>query len=118
VIAEEWYPSKYGQDDLIGAANNLDEGNVQSAAKLIDAGRVYSLAVVLNSQWPSIRERAIYLDVTAMTSPVGPNKLTAHDDKLTTHMALGTSVDGLAHVGIDNRYYNGLKQEDIFAPDG
>ena len=55
VIAEEWYPSKYGQDDLIGAANNLDEGNVQSAAKLIDAGRVYCLAVVLNSDWPCIR---------------------------------------------------------------
>jgi hypothetical protein len=117
-VAQEWYPSIYGQRDEIGAANNLGESHVLEAANLIQTGKVYSLAVELNSKWPAIRGRAIKLDVTATTSPLGPNKLTAHDDKLTTHMALGTSVDGLAHVGIDFRYYNGLKEEDIFTPNG
>jgi len=63
VGAEEWYPSRYGLDDVIGAANNLSEAKVQSAAALVETGKVYSLAVDLNERWPAIRGREFHLDV-------------------------------------------------------
>ncbi len=119
VAAEEWYPSRYGADDVIGAANNLGEDKVRSAATLVQTGKVYSLAVDLNAQWPAIRGREFHLDVRmSMIRPLGPNQLTGHDDLLISHLALGTSVDGLGHVGINYRYYNGLTEEDVFSRTG
>jgi kynurenine formamidase len=119
VAAEEWYPSRYGADDLIGAANNLSEDKVRSASTLVETGKVYSLAVDLNSNWPAIRGREFHLDVRmSMIHPLGPNQLTGHDDLLISHLALGTSVDGLGHVGINYRYYNGLKEEELFSRTG
>lgn len=117
-VADDWFPSRYGANDLIGAANNLNENTVLNAANLVDRGKVYSLAVKLNSEWPATRNRSFKLEVAPATGPFGPNQLTGHDDKLTTHMALSTSVDGLAHVGINFRYYNGLKEDEIYAPNG
>jgi kynurenine formamidase len=119
LAAEEWYPSRYGADDVIGALNNLDENKVRGAAGLVKKGKVYSLAVNLNAQWPAIRGREFRLKLDSpMTSPVGPNQLTAHDDQLMTHLALGTSMDGLGHVGINYRYYNGLTEEEVYSPTG
>ncbi len=119
VVAEEWYPSRYGADDEIGAANNLTEDKVRSATALVQKGKVYSLAVDLNTQWPAIRGREFHLDVRmSMIHPLGPNQLTGHDDLLISHLALGTSVDGLGHVGINYRYYNGLEEEDVFSRSG
>ena len=116
--ADDWFPSRYGAEDLIGAANNLNERVVLNAANLVETGKVYSLAVKLNEQWPAIRNRSFSLEVAPATGPSGPNQITAHDDKLTTHMALSTSVDGLAHVGINFRYYNGLNEEEIYGSNG
>lgn len=119
MAAEEWYPSRYGADDLIGAANNLSENKVVSAATLVQTGKVYSLAVNLNAEWPAIRGREFHLDVRmSMIHPLGPNQLTGHDDLLISHLALGTSMDGLGHVGINYRYYNGLQEEDVFSRTG
>ncbi|MBT7952935.1 MAG: cyclase family protein [Gammaproteobacteria bacterium] len=116
--ADEWYPSRYGVKDVIGAANNLNADKVRSAASLVEAGKVYSLAVSLNSNWPATRGRTFHLSVNSVTSPLGPNKLTGHDDLLISHLALGTSVDGLGHVGINYRYYNGLTEEEVYSATG
>lgn len=119
VAAEEWYPSRYGADDVIGAANNLSEDKARRASTLVESGKVYSLAVDLNSEWPAIRGREFHLDVRmTMIRPLGPNQLTGHDDLLISHLALGTSVDGLGHVGINYCYYNGLTEENVFSRTG
>ena len=117
-MADEWYPSIYGENDLIGAANNLTEDKVRAAAAAVKTGKVYSLAVNLNSHWPATRGRNFHLSVNAVTSPLGPNKLTGHDDLLISHLALGTSVDGLGHVGINYQYYNGLKENEVYSSTG
>ena len=119
VQAEDWYPSRYGPNDVIGAANNLNQSLTRSAAGLVDKGQVYSLAVVLNKDWPTIRGHLFHLEVEpSVIKPAGPNKLTGHDDLLISHLSLGTSLDGLGHVGIDYRYYNGLTEEDIYSQNG
>lgn len=117
--AEDWYPSRYGPNDLVGAVNNLDQNHTRSASTLVDKGRVYSLAVTLNKDWPAIRGQLFHLEVEAsVIRPAGPNQLTGHDDLLISHMALGTSLDGLGHVGINYRYYNGLTEEEIYSYNG
>ena len=45
LAAEDWYPSKYGPDDTIGAANNLSLEKVLEAVKLVKTGKTYSLAI-------------------------------------------------------------------------
>jgi kynurenine formamidase len=117
-VADEWYPSRYGKNGVLGAANNLNADKVRHAASLVEEGKVYSLAVDLNSNWPATKGRTFHLSVNSVTSPLGPNKLTGHDDLLVSHLALGTSVDGLGHVGINYRYYNGLTEEEVHSSTG
>ena len=39
----DWYPSRYGATDTIGAANNLSEAGVLKAASLVTRGKTYQL---------------------------------------------------------------------------
>jgi len=42
---DSWYPSRYGADDRIGAANNLSADGTKRAAKLVKTGKTYSLGM-------------------------------------------------------------------------
>ncbi len=37
--AEDWYPSKYGADDTLGAINNMSPALVVEAARLVTKGK-------------------------------------------------------------------------------
>lgn len=43
---EEWYPSRFGPDDRLGAMNNLSPEKTAEAAKLITTGKTYALGQV------------------------------------------------------------------------
>ena len=43
--AEDWFPSKYGAEDTLGAINELSREKVVAAAKLVTAGKTYSLGI-------------------------------------------------------------------------
>ncbi len=106
---DSWYPSKYGKDDTIGAANNLSPVIVKKAAGLVTTGKVYSLGMVLDAKAPP-EGRPYHIIVTsAPAAPSGPNKVVSLDDFIHVGLGKGTSMDGLAHVGMDGRYYNGIK---------
>ena len=51
-------------------------------------------------------------------APIGDNKVTAHDEKVTTSMGIGTQMDGFGHLGIDHRYYNGRTGAELNTPQG
>jgi kynurenine formamidase len=40
-------------------------------------------------------------------TPMASNRMTSNDDLLQTWMGIGSQIDGLGHLGIDHRYYNG-----------
>jgi len=40
-------------------------------------------------------------------APLAANQLTSNDDLLQTWMGIGSQIDGLGHLGINHRYYNG-----------
>ncbi|WP_293679301.1 cyclase family protein [uncultured Phenylobacterium sp.] len=119
---ETWYPSKYGANDLRGALNNLSPEGVKRAVSLVKTGKTYALGVPTGPDSPAYGDRAYRIEILqtppAGDPPQGDNKVTAHDEKVTTSMGIGTQLDGFGHLGIDHRYYNGLKGADLRTPKG
>jgi len=116
---ESWYPSKYGKDDTLGAVNNLSPAGVLAAAKLVKQGKVYALGVTTGPTTPAYGTRSfqIFTQVGAK-EPLGTNRATYNDDFLATWIGIGSQIDGLGHLGIDHRYYNGHRGEDFLQPNG
>lgn len=118
---DNWFPSAYGEDDTIGAMNNLSPEKTRAAANLVTHGKVYALGVVTGPETPRYPGRSFRTLVTQGSvagESLGTNEATAHDDLVIANMGIGTQIDGFAHLGIDHRYYNGRSAEEVFAPDG
>jgi kynurenine formamidase len=119
---EAWYPSRYGADDTLGAINNLSPEKVLQAVRLVTTGKTYRLGVETGPESPAYAPRKFGLTVlqpgNGTGATLGSNKATGNDDLLITWMGIGSQIDGLGHMGIEHRYYNGLKAEDFVAPTG
>jgi kynurenine formamidase len=119
---DNWYPSRFGKDDLRGAVNNLTPEGVKRAAALVRTGKVYALGIPTGPDSAAYGDRRYTVEIIqtppAGAPPIGPNKVTAHDEKVTTSMGIGTQMDGFGHLGIDHRYYNGLRGEGLRTPKG
>ena len=109
--AEDWYPSKYGADDTLGAVNNLSEDGVRQAAQLVKLGKSYALGVPTGPDTPAYPPRWSHITVLQLGASdgatLGSNQATSYDDLLTTYMGVGSQIDGLGHMGINHLYYNG-----------
>ncbi len=116
--AEDWYPSRYGAEDSLGALNNLSPEIVKKAAGLVTKGRAYSLGVVTGPQTPAYPPRKYQIVTMGAYAPTGSNRMTGHDDLLLTWVGIGTQLDGLGHLGIDNRYYNGAPASEFLTTTG
>jgi hypothetical protein len=122
-LAEEsWYPSRYGADDRVGAANNLSAEGTKRAAQLVRTGKTYSLGMTTGPDSLAYPPRKFGIVVTQSNdgtgSSSGANLATGNDDILMTYMGIGSQLDGLGHLGIDHRYYNGLEAQKFVAPGG
>ena len=109
-----WYPSKWGPNDEIGAANYMTPATALQAARLVKTGKVYSLGITVNTTTPAYPPRtcSIYIvqpGQTGSAEGLGPTKTTYNDDILNCWTGIGTQLDGLGHIGVGDRYYNGLK---------
>jgi kynurenine formamidase len=120
--AQNWHPSSYGTDDEIGAANILTPDIALAATKLVRTGKVYALAVPIDKNLPAYRHRSFRLynvqpeEAGGKTS--GPNKFTLNDELVNGWTGVGTQLNGLGHIGIDNTYYNGNKAKDFVTTEG
>lgn len=122
-LAEEsWYPSRYGADDRIGAANNLSAGGTKRAARLVTTGKTYSLGMTTGPDSLAYPPRKFGIVVTQSNDGTGArsgeNLATGNDDILMTYVGIGSQIDGLGHLGIDHHYYNGLPAQKFVAPGG
>lgn len=119
---EDWYPSRYGAEDSIGAMNNLSSEGTRAAARLVRTGKVYALGVVTGPDTPAWPGRSYNIVVQQTNDggggPVAANLLTGHDDVLMTSIGIGTQIDGFAHLGVNHRYYNGVRAQEFFSPTG
>ena len=46
VLADDWFVSKFGKDDTLGAINHIDAAKTKSAAALVKQGKTVSLGMV------------------------------------------------------------------------
>lgn len=113
-VAQEpsWWTSRYGEADTLGALNNLSPEGVKKAARLVTTGKVYALGVPTGPDTPAYGNRTYKVERLSsggsdFTSD-GSERVTAWDERVTTSMGIGTQIDGLAHLGVDHHYYNGV----------
>ena len=113
-----WYPSKWGPNDEIGAANYMTPALALQASKLVTTGKVYSLGITVNTTTPAYPPRtcSIYIVQPGQqggSEGLGPTKTTYNDDILNCWNGIGTQLDGLGHIGVGERFYNGNKWQDF-----
>ncbi|MCP5144144.1 MAG: cyclase family protein [Gammaproteobacteria bacterium] len=117
-----WCPSHWGAEDQIGAANRLTPALAAAAAGLVKKGRTYALGIETNNTTPAYGSRSFNLVILqpgqAGGAGLGSNKATYNDDVINGYAGIGSQIDGLGHVGIDNVYYNCNHNTDFVQPDG
>lgn len=110
-MADDWYPSRHGADDTLGAINFLSPDKVVQAARLVTTGKTYALGVPTGPDSPAYGPRRYAMTVLQLDdglgTPLAANGITSNDDLLQTWMGIGSQIDGLGHLGIRHRYYNG-----------
>lgn len=115
-------PSKWGPADEIGAANLLNPAKTLEAVKLVTTGKTYRLGIPVDRGTPAFPPRNFGLTIVAPNQPpgvsFGSNKMNYLDDIVTGWFGVGSQLDGLAHLGVDNTYYNQNKLADFFDTTG
>jgi kynurenine formamidase len=120
----QWWPSRYGADDLIGAANELTSDRTLEALKLPQEGRKIELAQLLTEDVPAFPPRFWKQTVLAHgaldATKLGPegSQMTYFEEQVTGTYHIGCHVDGLGHVGIDGHFYNGHHYKDFYTAKG
>jgi hypothetical protein len=136
VEAGAWVPGPYGPDDQRGSFNEVTEEKTAAALALLDLRhpvKTYNLGVLLFSGFPAFTHPATppprvyeqrlavlgyqappgFAGIQQVPVPVGPNRVSSHEERITATHQIGTQLDGLAHVGVGAMFYNGFKGPDI-----
>ena len=58
---DDWYPSRYGADDTLGALNELSPESVLAAVRLVKTGKSYALGVETSRETPAYGARSFEL---------------------------------------------------------
>jgi kynurenine formamidase len=127
---EVWWPSRYGPDDQAGALNEITPATRVGAAGLVREGRVYDLAHVLDDNVPAFPGRTFrqFLTTSAhqlnrRTAGAGPEGLGRNNvnwvvEYVSAPSQMGTHIDGLNHLQIGDRTYNGHRLADLVEEHG
>lgn len=120
--ATDWFPSRYGAADRLGAMNNLSAEKTAAAAKLVTTGKTYSLGMVTGRDTPAYGPREYDVTILQLSDgagvPLGANGATGNDDIVDVWVGIGSQIDGLGHMGINHRYYNGVPVKDFVTTAG
>jgi len=115
-------PSRFGPQDQVGALNYVTPAKTLAASKLITRGKAYRLGIETNRNTPAYPPRTFALTVVqpgqAVGATLGPTKTTYNDDIISGWVGIGSQLDGLGHLGINNVYYNCNKSSDFAKVDG
>jgi hypothetical protein len=128
LVADEqapWWPSRYGADDQIGSINEITPLAIVAAARLVRHGKVFDLGRVLDSSVPHFRGRFWQQTLVSnahLNNPARPggteggwgkNQVNWLIELATGTFQIGTQLDGLNHLQIGDRFYNGHRARDI-----
>jgi kynurenine formamidase len=121
----QWWPSRYGVGDQIGALNEITPTKVVAAARLVREGKVYDLGRTLDANAPHFEGR--FWQQTLVSSAhiinargnsneqhgLGSNMVNWLTELVTGTFQIGTQLDGLNHLQMGDRFYNGWLAQDI-----
>jgi kynurenine formamidase len=114
--------SKFGPEDQIGNVNYVTPEKTLAATKLVTKGKTYRLGIETNKDTPAYPPRTFAVTIVQpgqnAGGSLGPTKTNYNDDIITGWAGIGTQLDGLGHIGIDNLFYNCNKSADFAATDG
>lgn len=103
-------PSPFGPNDEVGATQRITPAVTKAAAAEIQTGDVIPMANVLVDGIPLFGTRFTKTILSSFaTMPgaeFGKNKLTYMEDTYLSQSHVGTHIDGLGHIGIQDCYYN------------
>ena len=121
-LAAECAPSPWGADDEIGAANRITPESLLAAAKLVKRGKTAHLGMVIDAKTPAFPPRTMSLQIAQPGQQWGrkpyPNGFTYNDDVFQGWFGIGSQLDGLAHVGHHDTFYNCRKARDFVETTG
>lgn len=128
-MAEKWYPSKWGKEDILGSLNMVTPASMLRALALIKTGKLYDLSHVLQPDMPVSKFHGSYFANTQYTLENGAewhdkhrgvtrNGYSAQNLRISMSDHTGTHIDQLNHVGErqqDGEYllYNGLRNAEV-----
>jgi kynurenine formamidase len=122
---EQWWPSRYGEGDQLGSLNEITPAKVAAAARLVRAGAVYDLGRTLHADVPHFPGRfwqQTLVSTAHLSNPRRPggspggwgkNQVNWLIELVTGTLQIGTQLDGLNHLQIGDRFYNGWRTQDI-----
>ncbi|MBI3236971.1 MAG: cyclase family protein, partial [Chlamydiales bacterium] len=122
---QPWWPSKYGAEDQIGTLNEITPEKSVEAAKLVKVGKIYDLGRVVDENIPRCPGRYWHQTLVSNShilnqrrldfggSGWGKNQINWITEIVTGTYQLGTQIDGLNHLQIGDRFYNGFQAKDI-----
>ena len=122
---EPWWPSRYGEGDELGTLNEITPAKVVAAARLVRAGTVYDLGRTLHANVPRFEDRFWQQTLVSSAHIIntrrpgsdgggwGRNNLNWITELVTGTFQIGTQLDGLNHLQIGDRFYNGWRACDI-----
>jgi kynurenine formamidase len=103
-------PSPFGPDDQTGATNRVTPAVTKAAAAEIQTGVVTSLANNLVDGVPLFGTRFTKTILTAVAvvpgAEYGKNKMSYMEDTYLSQSHVGTHIDGMGHIGVQDCYYN------------
>jgi kynurenine formamidase len=103
-------PSPFGPDDQTGATNRVTPAVTKAAAAEIQTGTVTSMSNVLVDGVPLFGSRFSKTILTSFATlpgaEFGNNKLTYMEDTYLSQSHVGTHIDGIGHIGVEDCYYN------------
>jgi len=120
-----WWPSRWGSEDQAGALNEITPATVLAAVALVRTGQVHDLAHVLHQDVPAFPGRTFrqYLTTNyhyinsrhpdAGPAGLGRNSVNWIVEQITATQQMGTHLDGLNHLQVGDRTYNGHRLADI-----
>jgi kynurenine formamidase len=102
--------SPFGPNDETGATNRITPAVTKAAAAEIQSGQVISMAYDLVDGVPLFGTRFTKTMLTSFAlvpgAEYGKNKLSYMEDTYLSQSHVGTHIDGMGHIGIQDCYYN------------
>jgi kynurenine formamidase len=118
-VVDKWYPSRWGKDDEVGALNAIHYSDVLKAMSLVKKGKVYDLGRIIEAGIPShpfhgpIMILTYHRQAEDLRSSGKTNTAGGMNTRLEMSDHTGTHLDGLNHISISERLYNGYDADTL-----